>query len=184
MSGIEKKIYLTFDDGPIPIVTPWVLETLALYNAKATFFCIGNNVLKHPEIYSEIIKQGHKTGNHTQNHLNGWKVLNKNYFQDIEECTKLVRSGLFRPPYGKIKPSQIKRLKHNYKLVMWDVLSRDYDQSLSVENCHKSVIREAKPGSIVVFHDSIKAESRLRGSLPAVLEHFKKQGYEFARLEE
>ncbi len=184
MSGVEKIIYLTFDDGPIPVVTPWVLETLAKYNAKATFFCIGNNVLKHPEIYRAVVEQGHQTGNHTHHHLNGWNVKNMNYYQDIEECGKYVHSHLFRPPYGKIKPSQIKHLRQKYKLMMWDVLSKDYDATISPDKCLQTVLRETQKGSIVVFHDSLKAEKRLRIALPGVLEHFKKQGYEFARLEE
>jgi peptidoglycan/xylan/chitin deacetylase (PgdA/CDA1 family) len=183
MSTAEKKIYLTFDDGPIPIVTPWVLETLDTYKAKATFFCIGKNVQAHPEIYLDILNRGHQTGNHTQNHLNGWNVKNKNYYKDVEECTKYVNSLLFRPPYGKIKPSQIRHFKQQYKLVMWDVLSKDYDQNRSPEQCLHTVLSEAGPGSIIVFHDSLKAEKRLRGSLPGVLEHFNKEGYEFARLE-
>jgi len=183
INGAENKVYLTFDDGPIPEVTPWVLNLLKQYNAKATFFCIGNNVLKHPEIYQSILDSGHQTGNHTQNHLNGWNVKNKNYFNDIAECDKYVSSKLFRPPYGKIKPSQIKQLKQNYKLIMWDVLSKDYDTLRTAEQCLQTVIRETKSGSIIVFHDSLKAEKNLRGSLPAVLDHFKQKGFEFARIE-
>lgn len=179
----KNSLYLTFDDGPIPVVTPWVLETLDKYNAKATFFCIGQNVKRYPEIYREIISRGHQTGNHTHRHLNGWNVKNKNYFADVSECSNYVHSTLFRPPYGKIKPSQIRELKKNYQLVMWDVLSQDYDEKRTAGQCSASVIRESKPGSIIVFHDSIKAESRLRGSLPTVLEHFIKKGFEFTRLE-
>jgi len=182
-SGAEKKIYLTFDDGPIPEITPWVLELLRSYNAKATFFCIGNNVLKNNVIYQEILNEGHQVGNHTHNHLNGWNVKNKNYFEDIEECRKHVKSNLFRPPYGKIKPSQIKHLKENYRIIMWDVLSQDYDQDRTAEQCLNSVIKVSSAGSVIVFHDSLKAEKRLRGALPLVLEHFKQRGFEFARIE-
>ncbi len=182
--GSGKKLYLSFDDGPIPIVTPWVLDMLDKYEAKASFFCIGQNVLKHPEIYREIVSRGHQTGNHTHTHLNGWNVSNKNYFADIAECSKYVSSKLFRPPYGKIKPSQIRHLKKNYQILMWDVLSQDYDIKKTAEQCKETVIRESKSGSIIVFHDSIKAEPRLRGSLEAVLEHFKKEGFEFSRLED
>ena len=182
--GSGKKVYLSFDDGPIPSVTPWVLDMLDKYEAKASFFCIGQNVLKHPEIYREIVSRGHQTGNHTHTHLNGWNVSNKNYFADIAECSKYVSSKLFRPPYGKIKPSQIRHLKKNYQILMWDVLSQDYDIKKTAEQCKETVIRESKSGSIIVFHDSIKAEPRLRGSLEAVLEHFKKEGFEFSRLED
>ena len=181
--GSGKKLYLSFDDGPIPVITPWVLDILDKYEAKATFFCIGQNVLKHPDIYREILSRGHQVGNHTQRHLNGWNVSNKNYYADIAECSKYVDSKLFRPPYGKIKPSQIRHLKQNYQLVMWDVLSQDYDSKKTAEQCKETVIRESKTGSIIVFHDSIKAEPRLRGSLEAVLEHFIKEGFEFSRLE-
>lgn len=181
--GKEKKIYLTFDDGPIPEVTPWVLEILTEFKAKATFFCIGENVRKYPHLYEQIRSLGHQTGNHTQHHLNGWKVSNLDYYHDIEACRKLVDSPLFRPPYGKIKPSQIRYLKNKFKLVMWDVLSKDYDRSLSGEQCLKTVINESREGSIIVFHDSLKAEERLRIALPGVLEHFRKNGFEFARLE-
>ncbi len=184
MRGVGKKIYLTFDDGPNPEVTPWVLDTLSAYNAKATFFCIGTNVMKHPQLYQEIIKQGHQTGNHTQHHLNGWKVKNKEYFEDIEECRKLVNSCLYRPPYGKIRPSQIRYLKNNYKLVMWDVISQDYDAAQTADQCYQRVIREYREGSIIVFHDSLKAEKRLRGSLPLIMDHLREREFEFLRIEE
>lgn len=180
----EKKIFLTFDDGPIPEVTPWVLDVLKSYNAKATFFCIGNNVAKYPSIYGEIIDQGHQTGNHTHNHMNGWKVRSKDYYDDIERCSEFVNSKLFRPPYGKITFPQIRHLKRKYKLIMWDVLSKDYSQKMSADQCLQKVINEVRPGSIIVFHDSLKAEKQLRGALPGIMEHFKNEGYKFSRIED
>ncbi|MBP6335046.1 MAG: polysaccharide deacetylase family protein [Bacteroidia bacterium] len=183
MPGDKKKIFLTFDDGPIPEVTPWVIETLSKYNAKATFFCIGENVVKHPQVFDQLKSSGHQIGNHTYHHMNGWKVTNNDYYKDIEECNKLVDSPLFRPPYGKIKPSQIRHLKNKYKLVMWDVLSRDYDRARTGEQCMNTVKQESEAGSIIVFHDSLKAQERLRIALPGILKHFSEQGFEFARLE-
>ena len=153
----KKEVFLTFDDGPIPEVTPWVLETLKQYDAKATFFCVGDNVKKHPDIYRMIVDQGHKVGNHTMNHLNGWTNFNKTYFENIEKCNALIHSNLFRPPYGKIKPSQISHLKNDYRIIMWDVLTKDYDASVTGEYCFEKVKKNCKPGSIIVFHDSIKA---------------------------
>jgi len=165
----DPLLFLTFDDGPIPEVTPWVLDQLEAAHAKATFFCIGDNVRKHPEIYRAVLEKGHAVGNHTFHHLNGWKTTNEEYFADTEKCSRLVQSPLFRPPYGKIKPGQVSKLKSDYKIIMWDVLSKDYDQSLSGEACLKRVIRNAGPGSILVFHDSLKAKDRLEFALPKVL---------------
>jgi len=178
----KKEVFLTFDDGPIPEVTPWVLETLKAYDAKATFFCVGDNVRKNKRFYQMILEQGHKVGNHTMNHLNGWMNFNKTYFENIGLCKELVDSDLFRPPYGKIKPSQIIRLKKNYRIVMWDVLSKDYDADLSGEQCFDRIRKNCKPGSIVVFHDSIKAEKRLRYALPKSLEYLKQQGFTFSSI--
>lgn len=180
----EKVLYLTFDDGPIPEVTPWVLDQLRHYKAKATFFCIGDNVRKYPKVYHSILDAGHRVGNHTFHHLNGWQTNNYRYFKDVVHCAELVSSNLFRPPFGRIKPSQVYRLKKNYRIVMWDVLSKDYDIQLSGEDCFRKVRNEVSPGSIVVFHDSLKAETRLRYALPATLDYFSKQGYRFASLEE
>lgn len=178
----EKILYLTFDDGPIPEVTPWVLDTLEEFGAKATFFCIGDNVKKHPVLYREILSRGHRTGNHTQNHVNGWTTGTKEYFRNVTACRRYVQSDLFRPPYGKIRTTQIAGLKKHYRIVMWDVLSKDYDRTLSGENCYKRVLHDARPGSIVVFHDSLKAEERIRYALPKVLHHFSGQGYTFRAL--
>ena len=178
----EKILYLTFDDGPVPEVTPWVLHELSKYNARATFFCIGDNVRKHPEIYQQIIASGHLTGNHTQHHLSGWNVKHDIYIQDVEAAAVFIKSSLFRPPYGRITPSIIKRLKSTYKIIMWDVLSYDFDVTRTAEYCAKKVIGSAHKGSIIVFHDSIKAEPRLKRALPDVLKHFHEQGYRFEAL--
>lgn len=182
MPGKEKIIYLSFDDGPIPVVTPWVLEELKKRNAKATFFCIGDNAKKHPAILRQITEEGHAIGNHTYHHLNGWKTKNPDYFNDIDLARKLIPSKLFRPPYGKIRVSQISVLKKEYRIVMWDVLSKDYDNTLDGDDCYKRVVNSTRPGSIVVFHDSLKAEARLRVALPKVLDHFSDLGFRFAAL--
>lgn len=177
-----KEIFLTFDDGPIPIITPWVVDELKKYNAKATFFCVGDNVKKHPEIYQLLLDNGHRVGNHTMNHLNGWKNFNKTYFENIAAAEKYITSDLFRPPYGKIKPTQIFRLKKKYKLIMWDVLTGDYDESKTGEECLNKIKKNVKSGSIIVFHDSIKAEKRLRYALPKCLEFLKTEGYIFSAI--
>ncbi|MBL0064462.1 MAG: polysaccharide deacetylase family protein [Bacteroidetes bacterium] len=180
----DKILYLTFDDGPIPEVTPWVLEELKKRNVKATFFCIGDNVRKHPTIFQSIRENGHTTGNHTYHHLNGWDTADKKYSEDIELANKLISSRLFRPPYGKIRISQISSLKKKYRIVMWDVLSKDYDTNLNGEQCYQRVIKSALPGSVIVFHDSLKAQDRLRLALPKVMDDFIKMGYTFAALPE
>ncbi len=184
----EKIIYLTFDDGPHETATPFVLDTLAQYNAKASFFCIGKNVLEHPEIYARILQEGHAVGNHTQHHANGWKVSNEAYFSEIDAAAEFIHSPLFRPPYGRIKRSQISRLIDSsrpakaFKIVMWSVLSGDFDTTLSAAACTKNVLENTGPGSIVVFHDSTKAWDRMSVALPAVLEHFSGMGYRFEAL--
>lgn len=184
----EKIIYLTFDDGPHPVATPFVLEFLKKYNAKATFFCIGKNVLANPAIYKRILDEGHSAGNHTHNHLNGWKTNTDVYLADVSEASKYLTTKLFRPPYGRIRSSQIKGISEamenkSAKIIMWDVLSGDFDESLSKEKCLNNVTRTAKPGSIIVFHDSEKAFSRLKYALPESLEFFTKEGYVFKGLE-
>jgi peptidoglycan/xylan/chitin deacetylase (PgdA/CDA1 family) len=178
----QKTIYLTFDDGPIPEVTPWVLEELKKYDAKATFFCVGDNIQKHPEVFEAVIDAGHKVGNHTFNHLNGWATENIPYFHNVRHCAQLVKSELFRPPYGRLKPKQALFLQRHYHIVMWDVLSGDFDPKLSEEQCLENVITNSGPGSIVVFHDSLKAEEKLRKVLPTALEYFTSQGYRFESL--
>jgi peptidoglycan/xylan/chitin deacetylase (PgdA/CDA1 family) len=183
----EKVIYLTFDDGPVPGITEFVLDELKKYNGKATFFCVGHNIEKHPEVFNKIIDEGHRIGNHTFNHLNGWTTANETYYRNIEQCqSKLMTNGrdhgrrkLFRPPYGKISARQIRHLQPDYEIIMWSVLSRDYDKSLDKEKCLSISIRFTKPGSIVVFHDNVKAEKNLRYVLPFYLKHFSSQGYKF-----
>ena len=183
----EKVLYLTFDDGPHPAATPFVLNTLQQYNALATFFCIGKNVVEHPAIYRNIIDAGHRIGNHTFNHLNGWNVRDEQYVQNILEAGKYIDSNLFRPPYGRITRWQVKLLTEiknspmhkNFSIIMWDVLSGDFDKEATGEKCSFNVIGNARPGSIIVFHDSEKAFPRLQTSLPQVLEHFSKKGYRF-----
>lgn len=178
----ERVLYLTFDDGPIPEVTPWVLDTLRPYHAKATFFCVGDNVLKHTAIFRQILDEGHAVGNHTFNHLNGWKTEPAVYLNNVRRCARLVRSRLFRPPYGRLTPRQRAFLERHFKIIMWDVLSGDYDAAISPEQCLQNVLGNARPGSIVLMHDSLKAERNVRYALPAVLEHFAGKGYRFEKL--
>lgn len=180
----EKVLYLTFDDGPIPDVTPWVLQQLKKYQAKATFFCIGNNMKDNPKVLKEILNDGHVLGNHTYNHLNGWQTNTENYLQNIEKWELLgYSSSLFRPPYGKCKSSQAKEiLKKGYSIIMWDVISEDYDRKISAEKCYHTVISQTKPGSIIIFHDSLKAEKNLREVLPKVLAYYSNKGFVFKSL--
>ncbi len=184
----EKVIYLTFDDGPHPFATPFVLDELKKYNAKATFFCIGKNLIDYPVTYKRILDEGHSTGNHTQNHLNGWKTTTDTYLADVTEASKHIHSNLFRPPFGRISSLQAKGIKDamknkSSKIVMWDVLSGDFDESLSKEKCLKNVTDKTTNGSIVVFHDSEKAFPLLKHVLPVVLEFFAKSGYRFGKIE-
>lgn len=193
MPATEKKLYLTFDDGPIPGPTDFVLDTLAKHSIKAVFFCIGDNVRKHPDVFNRIIEQGHTIGNHTFNHLKGWNTSLEHYVENVEQCETQFRTSnlesrtsnfesrtpnLFRPPYGRITRSQIKSLEH-YKIVMWDVLTNDYDRLVSREACLRNSIRVTRLGSIVVFHDSLKAERNMAYTLPRYIEHFLEQGYSF-----
>jgi peptidoglycan-N-acetylglucosamine deacetylase len=180
-----KTIYLTFDDGPHEMATPFVLNQLQQYNAKASFFCIGKNVAAYPAIYDRILNEGHTTGNHTYNHVNGWKVGDDEYLKEIEQASTLIKSNLFRPPYGRIKRSQLKKFKiqnSTFKIIMWSVLSGDFDTNLTPEACLANVLHHSKPGSIIVFHDSSKAWERMQYALPKVLEHFSKKGYTFSAL--
>lgn len=165
-----NEVFLTFDDGPIPEVTPWVLEKLKEYDVKATFFCIGDNVLKHPKIYQRILDEGHAVGNHTHKHLKGWNTDDGTYLKDIENAGEFISSNLFRPPYGRIKKSQIKLIQSlNYHIIMWSILSGDYNKNRSPEACFNNVKRNLKPGSVVVFHDSIKADNNMRYALEKTL---------------
>ena len=177
-----KEMFLSFDDGPHPSITPKVLDLLKQFDAKATFFCIGGNVKKHPEIYKRILNEGHSVGNHTYNHMNGWKFSDYSYYRNIIECAELVNTNLFRPPYGRIKSKQVKGLKSRFKIIMWDVLSADYDKKVTPEKCFQNVKENAKSGSIVVFHDSLKAEKNMLYTLPKVLDHFSKEGYLFKNI--
>lgn len=175
----DKEIFLTFDDGPHPEITPLVLDILDEYKAKATFFCVGENVEKYPKTYASILKNGHITGNHSYNHLNGWETNNAPYFENIEKAASLINSNLFRPPYGRIKPSQIKNLKPHFKIIMWTVATYDFSKKVTPEQCRENAIQKSKAGSIVVFHDSEKARENLLSVLPAFLEHFQNKGYTF-----
>jgi peptidoglycan-N-acetylglucosamine deacetylase len=186
-SLLEKKIYLTFDDGPIPEITEFVLETLAKYQAKATFFCIGDNIRKHPLIFQKLINEGHAIGNHTFNHLKGWATDDVTYLENVVLCSKEIekenhQTQLFRPPYGRIKRSQAKSLLLDYEIVMWDVLSGDFSQKLSPETVLHKTIEHTKAGSILLFHDSIKAYKNMSYSLPRFLEYFSEKGFQFAKL--
>lgn len=182
MHGCPKQIFLTFDDGPIPDVTPWVLKQLRTHQAKATFFCVGDNVERHPSILAEIIDDGHVVGSHTFNHLSGWGTENGSYFQNVHRGADTTKSGLFRPPYGRLKPSQGSYLRKHYRIIMWDVLSGDFDEKISPQQCLQNVIKNSVDGSIVVMHDSVKAQTNLQYVLPRVLEHFTKQGFVFSAL--
>lgn len=182
----EKKIYLTFDDGPVPDQTEFVLETLNGFQAKATFFCIGDNVRKHPQVFTRVVAGGHSIGNHTFNHVKGWNCSTLEYLNNVEMCNHQFESSgfqskmnrLFRPPYGKITGRQIKVLA-DYRIIMWDVLTCDYVASCSPERCLQGSIRATRPGSIVVFHDSIKADRNMKYALPRYLEHFLNKGFSF-----
>jgi peptidoglycan/xylan/chitin deacetylase (PgdA/CDA1 family) len=182
--GDEKNLYLTFDDGPTEHITHFILDELKKYNAKASFFCIGKNVQEHPAIYQSILAEGHATGNHTHHHLNGWKTTDQAYVADIAEAATLIHSQLFRPPYGRIRRSEARELLHPaagspFSIIMWDVLSGDFDTSLEPGKCLRNVLTHAKPGSIIVFHDSLKAWDRMSFALPRVLEHFSSKGFNF-----
>ena len=189
MPATEKQVFLTFDDGPVPGPTEFVLDTLKQHGVSATFFCIGDNIRKHPEIFKNVVEAGHAIGNHTFNHVKGWNTSLKDYLDNVNlfdsqlsivNCQLSI--NLFRPPYGRITRSQIRALKDHYSIVMWDVLSVDYNANLSPEACLKNSIGATRPGSIIVFHDSLKAERNLRYALPKYIEHFLQQGYVFKML--
>ncbi len=184
----ENEIYLTFDDGPIPGLTPEILKILDSFNAKATFFCVGDNVRKHPEIYNQVLSGGHAVGNHTMHHIDGWKHPDEVYFEDVEMCRESMESQghgsrLFRPPYGKIRRKQLRKIRDEYEIIMWDVLSGDFDQALSPEECYQNTIAHTVPGSIVVFHDNLKASARVLYALPRFLEEMNKRNWKCMPLE-
>jgi peptidoglycan/xylan/chitin deacetylase (PgdA/CDA1 family) len=179
----EKKLFLTFDDGPIPELTPWILDTLDEFNAKATFFCVGDNVRKFPELFKDIRARGHGAGNHSYSHLNGFRASIQSYSRDVYRARKYIDSKLFRPPYGRLRGFARRLLKARYKIILWDVLSMDYDQSLDPRQIVRNVVGNVKPGSIVVFHDNIKARENLEYALPRILDYYSKRGYSFVNLE-
>lgn len=178
----EGKVYLTFDDGPTPEITHEILDILKESSAKATFFCIGGNVIKNPSVFQAIKDQGHSVANHTWNHMNGWKFSDYSYFRSILECSEVVDSRLFRPPYGRITQSQTKGLKKRYDIIMWDVLSADWRSDVSPEQCLSNVMNHTREGSIIVFHDSEKAYKNMIYALPRCIEGLRKKGYSFEAL--
>ena len=175
-------VYLTFDDGPIPEETPWVLDLLDRYGIKATFFMVGDNVRRHPELLEEVRRRGHSYGNHTMHHLQGMKVNARRYLRDVSEAAALIDSTLFRPPHGLIRWHQGKALKEHYNIVMYDLVTRDYSRKLTGEQVFDNVRRFARNGSIIVFHDSLKASANMRYALPRAIEWLLEQGYEFRPL--
>lgn len=187
----ERTVYLTFDDGPTPEVTEWVLQVLKEHAVKATFFCIGNNIEQHPNIFQKIIDQGHAVGNHTFNHLNGWQTGNSAYFENIAATEKIIsgiipgflKNKIFRPPYGRIKSSQATEVRRQgYRIIMWDVLSADFDQAITPERCLQNVIKNTRSGSVIIFHDSVKAYNNLRYALPKAIEYLKEKEFNFAKI--
>ena len=179
----KDGIFLTFDDGPRPEVTPWVLDLLDKYNAKATFFCIGKNVEMFPELFEEVKRRGHAVGNHSYSHVKGWGMHTGDYVRDIDIAGDMIRSNLFRPPYARIGTNQARVLGERYKIIMWDIISRDYNQALSGDACARNVIPHLEPGAIIVFHDSIKCSRNLFEALPQVLEAIKAKGLVCKRIE-
>lgn len=180
--GEKPAVYLTFDDGPIPEATPWVLDLLDRYGIKATFFMVGQNVERHPQLLEEVRKRGHRVGNHTMRHMQGAKVSLERYLGDVEEAQALLQTDLFRPPHGWLKPGQMKALRSRYRVIMYDLVTRDYSRRLTAGDVLRNVRRYTRPGSIIVFHDSLKSLPRIREALPAALEWLMKEGYRFELL--
>ena len=178
----RKSVYLTFDDGPIPEVTPWVLDTLDRYGVKATFFCVGDNVKRHPELLEEIKRRGHSVGNHTMNHLQGIKVTSRRYLRNVLEAHKYIKSPLFRPPHGLLRWAQASVLREQFTIVMYDLVTRDYNRNLNGEQVLRNVKRYARKGSIIVFHDSLKAEKNMKYALPRAIEWLQSKGYTLERI--
>lgn len=179
----KKEVFLTFDDGPTPEITEWILKTLSNYNAKATFFCLGKNAEMYPDLASKILSEGHALGNHTYSHQKGFSMNVERYMQDVDLADEFLHTPLFRPPYGRITPSQARRLSDRYKIIMWNVLSRDYSSVVSEEACAKTVVKHTKSGSIVVFHDSKKSFKNMSYALPILLEHLTREGYVCKKIE-
>ena len=182
MRGAASKVFLTFDDGPIPEETPWVLDTLDRYGIKATFFMVGDNVRRHPELLEEVKRRGHSYGNHTMHHLQGRKVTTRRYLRDVAEAQELIGSTLFRPPHGLLRWAQAKALKEHFNLIMYDLVTRDYARNITPDEVFDNVRRFARNGSIIVFHDSLKASANMRPALPRAIEWLLEQGYEFCAL--
>ncbi len=179
----EKVLYLTFDDGPVPDETPFILETLNTFEISATFFCVGDNVRRYPDLYQRILKEGHRTGNHTMNHVKGWGTDTSQYLRNVNACDEVMeenggKPGLFRPPYGKATRKQLRHLK-GYRVIMWDVLSGDFDESLPPGECLEKTIKSTSNGSIIIFHDNVKAHERLRYALPEFIRIMLERGFEF-----
>ncbi|AYA36801.1 polysaccharide deacetylase family protein [Hymenobacter oligotrophus] len=187
-TAAEPTVYLTFDDGPIPEETPWVLEQLAAFEAKAVFFCVGDNVERHPAVARQVLAAGHRLGNHTHHHISGWSNSQATYLAEVARCQQAIEalqpSGpkLFRPPYGRITPALNRALQPAYRIIMWDVLTCDYDRGYEPERCLRDSLRLTRPGSVVVFHDSLKASRNLRYVLPRYLAELAGQGYRFGLL--
>ncbi|MGZ3844448.1 MAG: polysaccharide deacetylase family protein [Flavisolibacter sp.] len=184
----DNAVYITFDDGPHPRITPWVLDQLKEYDAQASFFCVGNNVQQYPEVYGQVLENGHAVGNHTYHHLNGWKTAEENYLDDIKKAAEFIRTNLFRPPYGRIRQSQARKLSNclhtsDSRIIMWDVLSADFDSSVSPQRCLANVVENVVAGSIVVFHDSEKAYPNLKQTLPGILKYLKEAGYSLRKID-
>jgi len=179
----KKVIYLTFDDGPVPEVTPLVLDLLDEHKIKATFFCVGENVQKHPDTFAQVMSRGHKVGNHTFNHLKGFSVADEEYYDNVDKAAELIDSKLFRPPYGRITGKQMKKLRDRYTIIMWDVITHDYNKNLSPETIMRTIKRYSRNGSLVVFHDSIKAKENVLVVLPLAIEYWKSKGYTFGVLD-
>lgn len=182
-AGKDNELFLTFDDGPSPEITPWVLSTLAEYDAKATFFCIGGKVERNQELYDQILEEGHSVGNHGYLHMNGWRTGTDKYVRNVHRAAHFINSNLFRPPYGRIRPKQITQLKKEFRIVMWDVLSGDYDKKINEAKCLYNILSYAESGSIVVLHDNMKSEKNLKYVLPRVLEHFTEKNFIFNPIE-
>ncbi len=180
--GHQHAVYLTFDDGPIPEVTPWVLDMLDRYGIKATFFMVGDNVRKHPEVYEEVVRRGHRIGNHTMHHVSGFRLTRRNYLRDVAEARQYIDSDLFRPPHGWLRPRQTWALHEQFRVVMFDLVTRDYSKWLRPQDVVRNVKRFARDGSVIVFHDSLKSWPRLQEALPQALEWLLGQGYEFRLL--
>lgn len=182
VTGGAKVVYLTFDDGPVPEVTPWVLDTLKGLGVKATFFCIGKNIAAHPELFERLKAEGHAVGNHTWDHPSGWETLPHDYYRNVLACQQLTRTDLFRPPYGRITNRQLAALSKRFSVVMWDVLAYDFEDRYTHSSRIPEVLRQVRPGSIIVFHDSVKCSDRMRSSMPTVVGKLLADGYQFAVL--